>query len=296
MYKTPETLVAPPGEPNNYYEVLLNSLEKLDESTDDKLLHELPHSYRTEYLKQIYEEQDHIKETLKFIDREIEDEDARKARSRVLAILDHEPDHTKRQLIWNNVVQAWNCSVQKTLCAEGGSVGVLPGAVSPGLRLQTPTDVLVPVYNKPTVPMASVADPPTLPNDIDEITWKMIAKVRKETAGTMEQLTRARNTGNIKHVVQPLREHLDAVARILPPPNKVSTTIPYVLMGASIVVGSVPVTLAVFGDPALVPVVAMSAYGVSLMTQIGSAICTSPRRQRRALTNTLERAVMGQPK
>lgn len=293
LHDTPQKLVAPPGERTNYYEVLHNSFEKLGEFTDE--LDELPELLRTVLPAQVHEDLAHVEETLNFIDKEIEDPDARKARSRVLAILDHEPDRTKRERIWNNVVQAWNYATQKTLRPEGGSVGTLSGAVSPAPYLETPTDVLVPVeLNKLAGPMAGIADPPTLPIDIDEITWNEIAKVRAATVGTMGQLTLARHTGNIEQVSQPLRKHLDALGRILQPPKKVSKT-PYVLKIAGTTGGAT--VIAAFGDPAAIAVV-VTAAGITMAGTIGGDIWrdTGPWRQRRALTSTLFRAAMGQPK
>jgi hypothetical protein len=291
--------MALPSQLTNYYEVLRNLREKLKVSIDDKL-HEVPKPYRTESQKQMKEDLTRINGTISFIDKWVNPSEM-KARSSVLAILDNEPNYTKRQWIWNNVVQAWNCSVQQTVCREGGSVGVLPGAVSPAPYLETPTDVLVPVeYNKQTVPLASITDPPTLPIDIDKITWKQIAEVRKETVGTMKQLMTAREIGHteIEYLSQTLRKHLDAVVRILPPsvlppPGKMSRVPTYVLQAVGI--AGLPAVVAVLGNPAYIPLACIAG---SLTGAYTSQIWmdTGQWRQRRALTNTLSQAATGQPK
>lgn len=282
-HDTPQQLVAAPGERTNYYQVLCKSFEKLGELTEELCqLRELPEERRRVLLKSMREDLSHVEETLNFINNEIEDPDARKERSRVLAILDHEADRAKRERIWNNVVQAWNYATEQTLRPEGGSVGTLPGAVSPAPYLESPTDILVPVeLNKLGGPMTGIADPPMLPINIDEIKWKEIAEVREATGETMEQFTRARRTGNIEVVSQPLRKHLDAVGRILKPPKKVSK-IPYVLKVGRVII-------AVFSSPFTIPLqVSDIAHDIWCDTE--------PWRQRHALTNTLFKAVVGQPK
>ncbi len=281
MHEEPQKMVAPAGERTNYYEVLRNSLEKLGE-----ILNELNQCEVTRETLQLishkHEDIAHVNETLKFIDKEIEDPDKRKVRSCVLAILDHEPDRTKREWIWNNVVQAWNYATQKTLHPDGGSVGTLSGAVSPAPFLETTTDVLVPIEpNNLTGPMTSIADPPTLPIDIEKIKWKEIAEVREATVDTRRQLALVRSTGNIEQVSQPLRDHLNAIGRILHPPKKVSK-IPYVLKVGEVVI-------AVFSSPLTIPL-KVATIGHDIWRD------AEPWRQRRALTNTLFRAAVGQPK
>ncbi|MFA4949206.1 MAG: hypothetical protein WC674_11975 [Candidatus Krumholzibacteriia bacterium] len=291
----PHKMVAVPGERTNYYQVLYDLLGKLDEVAGEVCqLSKVSEGIRSMLLAQVHEDFAHVEDTINFIDKEIEDPEARKARSRVLAILGHEADLAKREWIWNNVVQAWNYATQKTLQPEGGSVGTLPGAMSPAPYLESPTDILVPVELENLAgPMVGVADLPILPIDIDEIGWAKIAEAREATADTMEQLTRARHAGNIDALSQPLREHLVAVGRILQPPKKVSK-VPYVLTIGTYVAGQV--VMAGFGDQTLknymIPLV---TAGIMNAGRIGGDIWrdTAPWRQRRALTNTLFRAAKG---
>jgi hypothetical protein len=297
-HDNPNEMIAAPGERTNYYQVLCDSFDKIGDKFKeiDESTKKLPEKYRFDRIGHVNEDLAHIRETLEFIDKEVEDPDARKARSRVLKILNHEPDITKQKWIWNNVVQAWNYATQMTLQSKGGSVGNLPGAVSPVPYSQSPTDILVPIELRKLVePLAGIADLPMLPIEIDEIKWNMIKKVRAATADTMEKLNcaRSRMTSNIDELSQPLRNHLKAVGLILQPAKKVpKITYLFKIVGISgiTVIGAI-------GNPDHIKYIVPIGI-VNAMSTIGSDIwCdTDSWRQRKAITNTLFKAAVGQSK
>lgn len=257
-FDSPQQLVAPPGERSNYYKVLRKMAVSEELSGHGAVV-----------------------EALKFIDAEIEDPDARKARSRVRAILHHERDPRKQARIWNNVVQAWNYATQQTLNPEGGSVGELPGAVSPAEHFDVLTDRLVPVRPGDLhEPMDAVPNPATLRCEVDEVSWGDVTKVREQTVETMGKLTSARYTQDIGAIIPALREHLGAVGKILRPPRQISPAA-YVLKVGGFVVA------AISHDP-----LKIALAGGELVRTAWSD--TEALRQRRGLTDTLFRAVVGQ--
>lgn len=202
---TPQRLVALPGRRTNYYEVLQELASALKNNSDKEA------EKKEDYLR--------VREALDFIDKAIEDPDARKGRALVLAVLKQAPQDKRenRERIWNNVVQAWNYATQVTLQPEGGSVGTLRGAVSVAPYFDGYTDVLVPIGSEGPGPLFAIEDPAHLPCDLDAITWDQIALARKATAETMDELQRARRIGGLETVTEPLRAHLKALAKVLQP-------------------------------------------------------------------------------
>jgi hypothetical protein len=258
----PQKLAAKFGERTSYYRVLCD-------------LRELPEERLNK------EDRPRVEETLEFIDDAIKDPDARKARSRVLAVLGQAGSRAKQNRIWNQVVQAWNYATQQTLRPEGGSVGTLPGAVSPAPYFDSPRDVLVPIgVEKRFEPMAIISKPLLLPCDLDAITWTEIGKARKETADTMGKLSKARRKGSLDEVAEPLREHLDAVNRILTL-REAPKAVNYAFMIGGILV-------AAFGSSPL-----LRALISTSMPKMGNDLWQW--RRRHALTSTLFQAAIGQP-
>jgi hypothetical protein len=259
-YHTPQRLTAVSGERTSYYQVLCNLLNMPQEDKDRRS----------------------VEATIKFIDKEIEDPGARNARSRVLAeaVLSKAGSRAKQQHIRNQVVQAWNYATEQTLRPDGGSVGMLPGVVSPALYLDTPTDILVPFGSKvKQAQIAVIPDPPLLVCDIDKLSWTDIRTVRMETVDTMQKLSCARLSGNIDIVTEPLRKHLEAAGKILHPPRNIPKVTYVLKIGA--------IAIAAFGNPAAMAVGALNIAGDIWRD-------TMPWRDRHALTNTLFRAATGQ--
>jgi hypothetical protein len=263
---SPQVLVAPSGERTNYYRVLCELRERTLTPEDER---------RTAL-------------TLEFIDREIDDPEKRHARSNVWKALRRVADRTEHECIRNNVVQAWNYATQQTLLPDGGSVGVLPDAVSPAPYFDSLTDTLVPIREgESNGPLAVSPDYSLLPCEIDDISWDDIRRVRDGTSDTMERLRRARYSGHIDVLSQPLRTHLVAVGRVLEPPRKVSGVTYLLKIGGAV--------LAVLGDPTSWVSWGSSSMIVSdLIRDVRQD--TAPWRERRALTDTLFKAAAGRPR
>ena len=257
---TPQRLKALPGARTSYYEVL-RDLAARDLKEEDRR---------------------RVEEALAFIDRAIEDPGARRARARVLAVL-HQAPREAQERIWNNVVQAWNYATQVTLQPEGGSVGTLRGAVSPAPYFDGQADVLVPMTAELAAPLFAPVDPAHLPCDLDALTWDEIAKARKATFETMQELRRARRSGDVDTVRENLRVHLAAVARIIRPSFKQGSRVTYGFQ--------VGVTL--------VAVIGLGGSWQSLVSTVASVPLAAGSyaawqwRRRKALTSTLFQAATG---
>lgn len=250
----PEELKARPGERTSYYKVLCDLVEKRLEPEDRM----------------------GVEAAIEFIDHEIQDPGAKHARSRVLAVLDR-ADPLQREQIWNYVVQAWNYATQQTLRPEGGSVGTLPGAVSPAQYLDSPRDILVPMKAVKRLD-SMVEDPPHLPCDLDRITWAEVGRVRAATKSTIQKLDHARWEGDRAEVIHSLREHLKAAVQVLLSPENPSKIDYLLMMGDEVV--------AVIGNPLRLPF---------RVARLRHEIRPKSWRQRRALTSTLFRAALGEP-
>lgn len=257
---TPQRMKARPGARTSYYDVLRNLTARELKEEDRRA----------------------VEETLAFIDRAIEDPGARKARARVLAVL-HRASPEARERIWNNVVQAWNYAAQVTLQPEGGSVGTLRGAVSPAPYFDGKADVLVPMSAEVAAPLFAPITPAHLPCDLDALTWDEVAKARKATFETMDELRRERRSGDVDAVREKLRAHLAALARVIRP----SFT-----KGSWVIYGfTVGITL--------VGVIGLGASWQSLLPSVtGFPLAAGGYdawqwRRRRALTSTLFQAAMG---
>lgn len=263
---TPQRMVALPGPRTNYYEVLHELAAKEDVDEEDRR---------------------GVREALEFIDDDkvIEDPGARRARARVLAVLNQAPREARAR-IWNNVVQAWNYAVQVTLRPEGGSVGALRGAVSPARYFDEQVDDLVPMTADLPPPFLAVADPAHLPCDLDAITWKQIGDARKATFETMEELRRARRDGEIEPVKEHLRAHLEALSRVIHPRFTKGSGAIYACTAGLTLVG----------------VIGFGGSWQSLLSSVlglpmgAGANEVWRRRRRRALTSTLFQAAAGSPK
>jgi hypothetical protein len=302
MHDEAKKLQAPIGERLDYYQILKCAFDKLGQHIDQQSrLSEINTDPGRKWLAKAQEDLVNLESTILFIDAHIEDPDKRKARSQVHAILGRESDVRQREWMWNNVVQAWNYSAEQTIRPDGGSIGMLPGAVSPAQYLDLPTDVLIPVdFRQLVKPINCDAELPVLPIDLNQITWSEIAKARKETAeGSLRELSRVRAEyrGNIAAISPALRVHLKALGKILRPPKDISS-IPYFLFSGGAISST---AIAAFGN------VDLSANGNLVVISSGAAALTfrmagqifgdsETWRQRRALTNTLFQAATGQPK
>ena len=131
-------LIAPSGRMLSYFDVLQKTRSTLHEQLDTaSTLSDQSFITINNLTTQIRHDLDNIEDTLIFIERFIKDPEERNKRSKVLDCLGQEPNESKRQTIWNNVVQAWNFAAQNTIQPDGSSVGNLPGAVSLKFRRST---------------------------------------------------------------------------------------------------------------------------------------------------------------
>jgi hypothetical protein len=160
--------------------------------------------------------------------------------------------------------------------------------VSPAPYFDSLTDTLVPIREgESNGPLAVSPDYSLLPCEIDDISWDDIRRVRDGTSDTMERLRRARYSGHIDVLSQPLRTHLVAVGRVLEPPRKVSGVTYLLKIGGAV--------LAVLGDPTSWVSWGSSSMIVSdLIRDVRQD--TAPWRERRALTDTLFKAAAGRPR
>jgi hypothetical protein len=295
-------LIAPPGLRISYFDVLQKTRNKLHEQLDTASLQSNQSVItRNIFTVQIRQDLENIEDTLIFIERVIKKPDERNKRSAVLERLRLEPNVLKRQIIWNNVVQAWNFAAQNTIQPDGSSVGNLPGAVSMAPYLQQSTDVLVPLEANSPIRLAVKAERiPKLPIDIDTITWRDVAKVRSETAETMKQLThyRYQNPISMNEINEATRLHLEAVSKILKPSKKSSGSGLVRSYGFSIIEpGSAAAVVALFGPPPY-NYIALGATAMTVSTKIWNAAIArgEPQRQQKAFTGTLMKAVLGSNK
>ena len=262
----PERLVATSGERHSYYGYLRLFLERIGpDAPDDRRA---------------------VEEALEFIDLEIENPQARHARSRVRSCLHRIADPRKQDRVWNTVVQAWNYATQRTLKPEGGSAGWLPGAPSLAPYLDTVTDVLVPVdYASLNLPLLPNVTPVALLCNVDKVAWDEVKKVRKETTSTMIALSLARSRGDAQERIDCLQQHVRAVAGVLHPPMK-TNPVEFTAKVAGL-------ALATFGGEALT-----GQRVASFLVGIAGAAAVAwehsePWRRRRALAGTLTRIAEG---
>lgn len=251
-----ELTASPCGVQSNYYEVLKETLSALERRGRDHAT--LPESETPSGLNLLMKtrtDMEIIGDVINFIDIHIPDENERKFRSKVLAILQGQQILDKEQgiLIWNNVVQAWSYATAQTMGQDGMSSAWLPGAVSPAPILDRQMDVLVPFDNrKQKEPMYSITNVPVLPVDLDGITWAQVAeaRVRTRTAGSLQALARVRalHPGNIEAISGELREHMVALGKVLVPSKKAPHSFPIVpylfVLGGT----GASVTIGVFGN------------------------------------------------
>lgn len=218
QYDSPQ-LIAQGGQRTNYYDVL-NVLKETTLEPDDRMV---------------------VENTLAFINRVVEDEGARARRSSVRRILDKIPPRAEYEAHWNNIVQAWNYSTQVTLQPDGGSAAFLRGSVCPGSYLDRYMESIVPL--KPgsgREGLVATAEPPTLPYDLDQLTWQSISHARRSTVDTMNALSKARvvaaSGGGVAGILEPLRDHFQAVVRCLGPgvPHSHST---YLVKAGKVLLG-----------------------------------------------------------
>jgi hypothetical protein len=261
---TPQRMIVLPNPRANYYEVLKELAARQGVAEEDRR---------------------GVQEALAFIDdpKVIEDPDARKARARVLAVLDRAPREARAR-IWNNVVQAWNYATQVTLRPEGGSVGALRGAVSPARYFDKQTDDLVPMTADLPPPFLAMAHPAHLPCDLDAITWKQIGEARKATVNTMEELRRARRDGEIEPVKEHLRAHLEALSRVIHPRFTKGSGVLYACTVGLTLVGVIGL------DASWQSLISSK---ITALPMVAGAHEVWQRRRRRALTSTLFNATVG---
>ena len=294
----PPTLLAAAGSRTSYYDVLSESLVAAEGHVDDVAGNKkLPHDYREYLLSSAVSNRDSLKYTIDFIDRHIDSADKRNARSQLLYVLDREQSPRRREVIWNNAVQAWNYATELTLRPEGGSVGNLPNAVSASSYLAAPVDALVPLHSKKNEGIRAHRNISSLPLDLDGLDWQAIAKARRDSAQSMKKLAqcRARFASDPDAIAESVRVHIRCLTKSLVPPKQVSP-LPYVLTTAG--ASGAALAIAVFGDVdaanirSLVPL-ATTALGWSGAMAGSWSRDSDVWRRRNALTNTLSRAATG---
>jgi len=161
----------------------------------------------------------YIDQTIKHITTNVKDEQARHRRSMIYETLDKNGWPDKHQIVWHTVIQAWNCAVQNTMGAEGGSQSNLPLSAPVGVYLDRPTDALVPttIRNGKIVnsPFSGKILVPFLNRDPATLSWNEIIDVCNKTTKTRDGFQTALLSTDLLGKYQAVEQHVNALAACL---------------------------------------------------------------------------------
>jgi len=208
------------GEPTNQYNMLhetINALNKREVLKENKVAKE---------------KEERIKRTIEFINKSIKDERMRQYQSVVFAALrtEFDPRSYDYRIISETVHHAWNAAVQRSVGADGGSLGHLSNeGVQVGLYLGKPTDSLVPKIKKKKEYSANEFGKKIqgiINWDPARLSWYEISLIAEATKETATKFQRSLISDSEAEIIEATTQHVEILNhyfRELVPPGGLAT-------------------------------------------------------------------------